>query len=335
MDFLNVIKEKAKKLGKKIVFPEAGDDRTIRAIEIILKEKTALPILLGNAGEIRLHAKKLNLQIEWDRVQIVDPEDPARLEKYAQALCEIRKEKGLKIEDARKLLQDRNYFGVMMVKMDEADGMITGALSSTADSVRPALQIIKTKEKFHKVSGIFFMVISHRLLLFADCAINIEPNSHELAEIAIDTAETARRFGVDPKIALLSFSTNGSVKHPLTNKVREAVEMVRYKRPDLIVDGEMQVDAALVPEISARKFPDSKIKGDANVLIFPNLESGNIAYKLVERLAKAHAIGPILQGLKKPVNDLSRGCSQQDIVDLAAITACEAEELAHEFGEKY
>jgi phosphate acetyltransferase len=198
--------------------------------------------------------------------------------------------------------------------------------------VRPALQIIGTKEKFHKVSGIFFMILENRLLLFADCAINIDPNSTELAEIAIDTAETAKRFGIEPKIAMLSFSTNGSAKHPDADKVREAVQMIKYKRPELIVDGEMQVDAALVPEISQRKFPNSKIKGEANVLIFPDLQSGNIAYKLVERLAKAEAIGPILQGLNKPVNDLSRGCSFQDIADLAAITACEAQELTHEFG---
>jgi phosphate acetyltransferase len=333
MDFLGIIKAKAAKLDKKIVFPEAFDERTLRAVEVILREKTANPILLGKSEDIKKHAEDLKLAIDWAKVPIIDPADPDRLKKYAELLFELRKAKGLTMEEARKWVEDINYFGVMVVQSGEADGLISGANVPTSDTVRPALQIIGTKEKFHKVSGIFFMILENRLLLFADCAINIDPNSTELAEIAIDTAETAKRFGVEPKIAMLSFSTNGSAKHPDADKVREAVQMVKYKRPELIVDGEMQVDAALVPEIAQRKFPSSKIKGDANVLIFPDLQSGNIAYKLVERLAKAEAVGPILQGLNKPVNDLSRGCSFQDIADLAAITACEAQELTHEFGK--
>jgi phosphate acetyltransferase len=333
MDFLSIIKEKAAKIGKRIVYPEAFDERTLRAIEAVLKEKTAKPILLGKKEEIIRQANDLKLQIDWKQVEIIDLEDKAYLEKYAKALYEKRKEKGMILEEARKLVADRNYFGVMVVECGDADGLISGANAPTHDTVRPALQIIGTKEKFHKVSGIFFMILEKRLLIFADCAINVDPNSHELAEIAIDTAETAKRFGIEPKIAMLSFSTNGSAKHPFTDKVREATQMVRYKRPELICDGEMQVDAALVPSISAYKFPKSLIKGDANVLIFPDLQSGNIAYKLVERLARAEAIGPILQGLKKPVNDLSRGCSWQDIVDLTAMTACECEEIAFEFGK--
>lgn len=333
MDFLGIIKEKARSLQKKIVFPETFDDRTLIAIEGVLKESLCQPILLGKESVIKAQAEKLKLQIDWSRIQIIDLEDKERLERYASALYELRKDKGLSLEEARKLVSDRNYFGVMVVQMNEADGLISGANVSTGATVKPALQIIKTKEKFHKVSGIFFMILENRLLLFADCAVNIEPNSTELAEIAIDTAETAARFGIEPRIAMLSFSTNGSAKHPFTDKVREATAMVRYKRPDLIVDGEMQVDAALVPDVAKRKFPTSKIQGDANVLIFPDLQSGNIAYKLVERLAGAEAVGPILQGLKKPVNDLSRGCSWQDIVDLTAITACEAEELKYEFGK--
>ncbi len=333
MDFLGTIKAKAAKLNKKIVFPEAFDERTLFAVEAILKEKIASPVLLGNSGEIQKHAKDLKLSIDWTKVQIIDPAETERRERYASVLFELRKEKGLTIEEAKKWVQNFNYFGVMVVQTGEADGLISGANSSTADTVRPALQIIGTKEKFHKVSGIFFMVLEERLLLFADCAINVDPNSNELAEIAIDTAETAKRFGIEPKVAMLSFSTDGSAKHPYADKVREAVQMVKYKRPDIIVDGEMQVDAALVREVSERKFPKSRIKGDANVLIFPDLQSGNIAYKLVERLAQADAIGPILQGLKKPVNDLSRGCSFQDIVHLTAITACEAQELAYKFGK--
>jgi len=333
MDFLSIIKEKASKIGKRIIYPEAFDERTLRAVEAILKEKTAKPILLGKKDEIVKHAEELKLQIDWTKVEIIDPKDPAYIKRYAAALCEIRKDKGMTPEEAEKLVNDFNYFGVMAVQTGDADGLISGANSSTGDTVRPALQIIGTHERFHKVSGIFFMIMENRLLLFADCAINVDPNSHELAEIAIDTAETAKRFGIDPKIAMLSFSTNGSAKHPFTDKVREATQMVRYKRPELICDGEMQVDAALIPDIAARKFPKSLIKGNANVLIFPDLQSGNISYKLVERLARAKAIGPILQGLNKPVNDLSRGCSWQDIVDLTAITACECEGAKFEFGE--
>lgn len=332
MDFLSIIKRKASKLRKKIVFPETFDDRTLKAIEHILEENTARPVLIGKSGIIKAQADKAGLKIDWNLVEFIDPEDPEKLRKYAALLYEIRKTKGMTMEEAQKLVKDINYFGVMVVAADDADGLISGANATTGATVKPALQIIGTKEKFHKVSGIFFMILESRLLLFADCAVNVDPNSHELADIAIDTAETAKRFGIEPKIAMLSFSTNGSAKHPVADKVREATQMVRYKRPEIICDGEMQVDAALVPEISARKFPKSLIKGDANVLIFPDLQSGNIAYKLVERLAKAEAIGPILQGLKKPVNDLSRGCSWHDIAELAAMTACECEELNFEFG---
>ncbi len=211
-----------------------------------------------------------------------------------------------------------------MVYMELADGMVTGTTFPTDDSIRPALQIIKTEEKFHKVSGIFFMVLEKRLLLFADAAITINPNSHDLVDIAVDTAETAKKFGIKPRVAMLSFSTKGSADHPLVDKVQEAVRMLKYERPDIIVDGDLQVDAALVPKVAKKKCPKSPIQGDANILIFPDLESANIAYKLVERLAKAKAIGPLLQGLKKPVNDLSRGCSYQDIVNVTAFTVCES-----------
>ena len=333
MDFISVIKQKAKSLAKTIVFPETFDDRTLKAIEIILKEETCHPVLLGKEAVIKEQAQKADLKIDWEKVTFIDLEDPERLAKYAQALFEMRKSKGLTLEDAQKLVRDRNYFAVMVVQMDEADGLVSGANASTGDTVRPALQIIKTKEKFHKVSGIFFMVLEKRLLLFADCAVNIDPNSHDLADIAIDTAETAKRFGIDPKIAMLSFSTNGSAKDPHVDKVREAIAIAKDRHPELMIEGEMQVDAALVPEIAKRKFPKSQIAGNANVLIFPDLQAGNISYKLVERLAGAKAIGPILQGLKKPVNDLSRGCSYQDIADLAAFTACEAQELEYEIGD--
>lgn len=329
LDFINSVKSKAKTLNKKIVFPETDDNRTLEAIKVILEEETAVPILLGKADEIQKQADGLGLQINWDRAQFMDMEDPALVEKYATALYEKRKKKGLTLDKAKELIKNRDYFGTMVVELDNADGMISGATGPTSGTLLPALQIIKTKEKFHKVSGFFFMILDKRLLLFADCAVTINPNSFALADIAIDTAETALRFDIEPRIAMLSFSTNRSADHPMVDKVREATAIVKDKRPNLIIDGEMQVDTAVVPEIAKRKFPKSKIQGDANILIFPDVQCGNIAYKLVERLGGAKAVGPILQGLNKPINDLSRGCSSADIVNLAAFTACEAQEMIY------
>lgn len=331
MDFIKNVKQKAKTLKKKIILPEAFDDRILQAVEIISNQDIAVPILLGKKELIRKQAKKLQLNINWNKITVIDSENKQLQKHYAEILFSLRKQKGLSLKEAQILIQNPNYFGVMMVHENEADGLVSGANSPTSDTVRPALQIIKTKEKFHKVSGIFFMILKNRLLLFADCAINIDPNSYDLAEIAIDTAETAKRFGIQAKIALLSFSTNGSGHHPFVDKIREATAIIKHKRPDLIVDGEMQVDAALVPDICKKKFPNAKIQGDANILIFPDLQAGNIAYKLVERLAGAKAVGPVLQGLTRPINDLSRGCSFQDVVNLTAFTACEAEELNYEF----
>lgn len=334
MGFIAEIKKRAEKLNKTILLPEAFDERVIKAVEIIQRDKTVNPALIGDKSKIQKLAKKIKADIDWKKVKFFDPESNTLKNKYAKELYRLRKEKGLTLDEARKLVDDINYFAVMALHFDQVDGIVSGATGSTAETVRPALQIIKTKEKFHKVSSIFFMVMEKRLLLFADCAINIEPDAHELADIAIDTAETAIRFGIKPRIAMLSFSTNGSAKHPKSDKIREAVQMIKYQKPKLIVDGEMQVDAALVPDIANRKFPTSSIKGDANILIFPDLQSGNIAYKLVERLANAKAIGPILQGLQKPINDLSRGCSAQDIADIAAFTACESVETKYKMSHK-
>lgn len=334
MDFIATVKQKARELNKRIVFPETFDPRTLKAIKIIVKEELARPVLLGEEEEIKTLAKKENISIDWSKIEFINPGDKGKQKQYSQALYKLRAGKGLTVEGAQKLIQDLNYFAVMVVQMNEADGLITGANVPSGQTYRPALQIIKTKEKFHKVSGVFFMVMENRLILFADCALNIDPNPHDLADIAIDTAGTARRFSIEPRVALLSYATNSTYDHPFVQKVKEAVKIIRGRQPGLMVEGEMQVDAALVPEVAKRKFPESKIAGRANVLIFPDLQSGNISYKLVERLAGAKAIGPILQGLKKPVNDLSRGCSTEDIVDLTAITACEAEDLEYELGHE-
>jgi phosphate acetyltransferase len=333
--FIKFVKTLARENPKRVVFPEGFEPRILKAVEKILKEKTAIPILVGDKKEIIKKSKELELKINFDELKIVNPFDEKISKKYAEEFYKLRKHKGITEKKALEIVQKFNYFGTMMVQLGEADGMISGTTYPTADTIRPALQIIKTKEKFHKVSGLFFLILDNRLLLFADTAVTIDPNSHDLADIAIDTAETAKRFCLEPRIAMLSFSTAGSAKHPKVDKIKEATALIKNKRPDLIVDGEMQVDAALIPEVAKRKFPNSKLKGDANILIFPDLNAGNIAYKLVERLAKAKAIGPILQGLKKPINDLSRGCSYMDIVNLAAFTSCEAQEANYKICKKY
>ena len=323
--FLRDVQKRAAKNPKRIVFPEGSEERILKAVSVILKKKIAQPILVGNSTKIKNAAKKLKLKIDWDKVKIYDNKRSKKLKEYAALFYEKRKHKGIKEKDALEIIKGINYFGTMMVETGDADGMVTGTTYSTADSIRPALQIIKTKERFQKVSGVFFLVLKKRLLLLADTAITIEPNSHDLKDIAIDTAETALDCGIKPRVAFLSFSTKGSADHPTVDKVREAVAMMKAERPDIIVDGEMQVDAALVKKVAARKSPNSPIQGDANVLIFPNLAAANIAYKLIERLAKAEAIGPLLQGLRKPVNDLSRGCDHEDIVNITALTVCECQ----------
>lgn len=325
--YLSAIHEKAKRKSQRIVFPEGNEERILQAVEKILKEKLAKPILLGKEKEIKEHAEKLGLQIDWEKVTFDDPETSTLLPEFTKEYFELRKEKGMTEKEAAETVKNIDFFGTLMVHLDYADGMVTGTSYATADSIRPALQILRTKEEFHKVSGVFFMVMEERLLLFADCAITVDPTPEELAFIAIDTAETAKQFGIVPKIALLSFSTFSSANHAFVDEVKETVKIVREKRPDLTIDGEMQVDAALVPDIAKRKCPKSQIQGDANVLIFPTLEAANIAYKLVERLAKAQAIGPLLQGLTKPINKVSRGCSVDDIVNVTAFTSCDAQIL--------
>ncbi|MBW2979959.1 phosphate acetyltransferase [Candidatus Woesearchaeota archaeon] len=323
-DFIKKIKDKARKNPKRIVFPEGEEERTLKATKAIVKEGIAKVILLGNEEIISKKVKKLGIDLK--KIKIINPAKSKEQKKYAKEFFKLRKKKGVDIKEAQETIKNDCYYGTMMVHLGDADGLVSGAIHSTADTIRPALQIIGTKKKFARVSGVFFLMLpDKRLLFFADAAVEIEPDAKDLAEVAIDTAETAKKFGVEPKVALLSFSTHGSARHPLVDKVREATEIVKYQKPKLIVDGEIQLDAAVDKDVYKIKCPNSVLKGEANVLIFPDLQSANISYKLVERLAGARAVGPVLQGLKKPVNDLSRGCDAEDIVDITAITVVEAQ----------
>jgi len=320
-DFMNAIKEKAMSLQKTIILPETEDERVLIAAHKILSQKLAKLILIGKKEVIMQNAEKLNINL--DNAEIIDNQDSDLLNELGHAYFELRKHKDITIDEALEQVKDPNYFANMLLYKGRADGVVSGSISTTAETLRPALKIIKTKNT-KKASSFFFMQLKGRLLIFADCAINILPTAEELAHIAIDTANNAKLFNIKPKVALLSFSTKGSGKHELVDKVKKAVEIAQELEPDLVLDGEMQVDAALLPEVCQRKCKNCNLHGQANVLIFPDLQSGNIAYKLVERLAKADAIGPITQGLNKPVNDLSRGCDVDDIVDVVAITAVQA-----------
>ncbi|WP_058308745.1 phosphate acetyltransferase [Gracilibacillus massiliensis] len=307
--------------ARKIVFPEGLDERILTAASKLKKEGLVNPVLVGIKEKIEQKAKEI--QVDISEVEILDPSTYSEFEEMVTAFVERRKGKNT-AEDARKMLLDENYFGTMLVYMNKADGLVSGAAHSTADTVRPALQIIKTKEGVKKTSGVFIMVRDDEKYVFADCAINIAPNSQDLAEIAISSAETARLFNIDPRVAMLSFSTKGSAKSEETEKVSEAVSIAKELAPDLTLDGEFQFDAAFVPSVAEKKAPGSVLKGDANVFVFPGLEAGNIGYKIAQRLGGFDAVGPILQGLNKPVNDLSRGCSSEDAYKLALITAAQA-----------
>lgn len=331
MSFINGIKERAKQDIKTIVLPESEDERTLRAAAKILEEKTANLILIGEEATIKADAEKYGVNI--DGATIINPETSDKLEEYVSTLYELRKAKGMTPEAAREaLLKDRTTFGVMVLKTGGADGLVSGACHSTANTLRPALQILRTAPGAKLVSGFFIMDVPNcefgynGTFAFADCGLNQDPDSESLAAIANDTANTFRTLvGAEPKVAFLSHSTKGSAKHPLVDKVVNAVEIAHQQYPDLVCDGELQLDAAIVPSVAASKAPGSPVAGQANVLIFPNLDGGNIGYKLVQRLAKAEAYGPMLQGIAKPVNDLSRGCSWEDIVGVVALTAVQAQ----------
>lgn len=332
MNFIENIKQRAKKDIKTIVLPEAEDIRTLKATEIALKEKYANIILIGNSTEIIKKAKSNNINIE--KAEIIEPQTSKNYEKYANLLYELRKNKGMTIEQAKEKVLDPVYFGMLMVKDEEtkADGLVSGAIHSTADTLRPALQILKTAPNTKLVSAFFVMVVPNSefgengTFIFGDCGLNSNPSSEELSEIAISSSKSFKQLvGKEPKVAMLSYSTHGSAKSELTNKVIQATNLLKEKEPNLQADGELQLDAAIIPEIAKSKAPKSNVAGKANVLIFPNLDAGNIGYKLVQRLAKAEAYGPLCQGISKPVNDLSRGCSFEDIAGVIAITAVQAQ----------
>ncbi len=330
MSFIDDMKNRARKEIKTIVLPEAEDIRTLKATDIILKEGFCNIVLIGNKEETLKKAEENGLDIS--KATIIEPEFSEKYEEYSNTLYELRKHKGMTEEQAKELVKDPTHFGMMMLKLDDADGLVSGAAHSTADTLRPALQIIKTAPDTKIVSTFSMLVVpnceygENGILGFADCGLNQNPNAEELSEIAISSAKTFKSLtGVDAKVAMLSYSTFGSAKAEEVDKVRNATELAKEKAPDLAVDGEMQLDAALVPSVAQLKAPESTVAGKANTLIFPELEAGNIGYKLVERLAKAEAYGPICQGIAKPVNDLSRGCKAEDIVGVVAITCIQAQ----------
>ena len=313
-DFLNRMKSAAKADLKTIVLPEGEDPRTIVAATKIIEEGLAKIVILGNPDEINVPG-----------ATVIDPRNAEKHEEYAQKFAELRAKKGVTIEQARAQVMDATYFGTMMVKMGDADGLVSGSVNSTANTVRPALQVIKTKPGTSLVSGAFLMCFKDHVAVFADCAINLNPNAEQLAEIAIQSAETAKAFGLEPKVGMLSYSTLGSGKGPDVDLVEEATTIVKDKAPDLAVVGSIQFDAAWSPTVAATKAKGDPVAGHVNVFVFPDLCAGNIAYKAVQRSSGAAAVGPVLQGLNRPVNDLSRGATVQDIINTIALTAIEAQ----------
>lgn len=331
MSLVQQIIERAKSNRQRIVLPEATEERTLRAADKVLADEVADLILIGNPEEIKRLAGEWDLH-HIDRATVIDPENNPRSEEYAQLLTDLRRKKGMTIEKARELMKNPLYLGCMIIKTEGADGQISGALSTTGETLRPALQIIKCAPGISCVSGAMLLITQDEqygengVLVVGDVAVTPMPDANQLAQIAVCTAQTARSVAgfEQPRVAMLSFSTKGSATHEVVDKVIEATRLAREMQPELSIDGELQADAALVPSVGKKKAPGSEIAGRANVLVFPNLEVGNIGYKLVQRLGHAEALGPILQGIARPVNDLSRGCSVEDIYKLVAITACQA-----------
>lgn len=321
MELFELLKQKIKEKNLRIVFPEATDKRILKAAVRLQQENLVEPVFLGDAEEIQKAA--LAAGVTTYQIKILDPNNYSDFEQMVDAFVERRHGKNTK-EQAQKMLRDPNYFGTMLVFLGQVDGMISGAVHPTGDTVRPALQIIKVKPGLTRTSGAFIMQKDDQRYLFADCAININPNSQELAEIAVTSAKTAQLFDIDPKVALLSFSTKGSAKSDEVTKVAEAAKLAQQMDPDLALDGELQFDAAFVPKVAQQKAPNSAVAGQATVFVFPELQSGNIGYKIAQRFGGFEAIGPVLQGLNKPVSDLSRGCNEEDVYKLSLITAAQA-----------
>ena len=332
MSFIDEIKNRAKNDVKTIALPEASDIRTIEAASMALKEGVANIILIGDEHEINKLANDNNLDIS--KAQIINPQTSDRYNDYVEKFYELRKEKGMTIEKAKELMLDTVYYGMMMVKMEEADGLVSGAIHSTSDTLRPALQILKTAPGTKLVSAFFVMVVpdceygENGTFVFGDSGLNENPTADQLSEIALSSAKSFEALtGKQSKVAMLSYSTMGSAHSELTEKVIEATKLAKEKAPEVLLDGELQLDAAIIPEVAKSKAPNSPVAGKANTLIFPDLNAGNIGYKLVQRLAKAEAYGPLCQGIAKPVNDLSRGCSSKDILGVIAITAVQAQKF--------
>jgi len=324
-EVMRLIIHKAQNKPRRVVFPEGEHEKILRAAHILAEEKIAQPILLGNTQVIR--AKAADLSMELEEIQIVDPAEWPKREAYIQTLYQLRQRRGVTLSEARELINNRNLFGAVMVQVGDADALVGGVAQHFPDTIRPALQVIKPRPGLHKVSGLYALVTKRGGIYFlADCTVNIEPSAEDLAEIALCAAETARRFNVTPRVAMLSFSNFGSTPHPLAEKVRQAVQLVHKADPALIIDGEMMADTAVVPEIIAETYPFSSLRGGANVLIFPDLTSANTCYKLLARIGGEETIGPILMGMSRPVHVLQRGAEVEEIVNIAAIAVVDAQE---------
>jgi len=330
MSIIDEIKLRAKTANKTIVLPEGEEERTLKAADIILQEGIASLVILGNKATIESKATEWGLN-NISKATIIDPIENPKKEFYASMLCEIRKSKGMQMEEAMKLVEDPLYLATLLIKNKEVDGEVAGAQNSTGNVLRPAFQIVKTLPGVSVVSGAFIMVFQDKkwgdngVMVFADCAADPNTDENKLAQIAVVTAQTARNIaGIDPRVAMLSFSTKGSATHELVDKVVNATRIAKEMDPNIVIDGELQLDAAIIPSVAEKKAPGSPVAGKANVLVFPSLEVGNITYKAVQRFAGADAVGPIMQGMAAPINDLSRGCSVEDIVSLVAITVCQA-----------